>query len=139
MANSASGMAVSDECKLKFQELKAKRSFRFITFKINEQTQQVVVDRLGQPGDTYADFTATMPEGECRYAVFDFDFVTDENCQKSKIFFISWSPDTSRTRSKMLYASSKDRFKRELDGIQVELQATDPSEMSMDIVKSRAL
>jgi hypothetical protein len=34
----------------------------------------------------------------------------------------------------MLYASSKDRFKRELDGIQVELQTTDPKEMSMDIV-----
>ena len=49
------------------------------------------------------------------------------------------SPDTSRVRSKMLYASSKDRFKRELDGIQVELQATDPSEMGMDIVKARAL
>ena len=49
------------------------------------------------------------------------------------------SPDTSKVRSKMLYASSKDRFKRELDGIQVELQATDPSEMSMDIVKARAL
>ena len=49
------------------------------------------------------------------------------------------SPDTSWVRSKMLYASSKDRFKRELDGIQVELQATDPSEMSMDIVKARAL
>jgi cofilin len=35
--------------------------------------------------------------------------------------------------------SSKNRFKRELDGIQVELQATDPSEMSIDIVKARAL
>ncbi|KAG2573868.1 hypothetical protein PVAP13_7KG284300 [Panicum virgatum] len=139
MANSASGMAVNDECKLKFQDLKSKRSFRFITFKIDEHTQQVVVDRLGKPGDTYDDFTASMPDSECRYAVFDFDFTTDENCQKSKIFFISWSPDTSRVRSKMLYASSKDRFKRELDGIQVELQATDPSEMSMDIVKARAL
>jgi cofilin len=49
------------------------------------------------------------------------------------------APDASRVRSKMLYASSKDRFKRELDGIQVELQATEPSEMSMDIIKSRAL
>ena len=38
----------------------------------------------------------------------------------------------------MVYASSKDRFKRELDGIQFELQATDPSEMSLDIVKGRA-
>ncbi|THG00415.1 hypothetical protein TEA_019691 [Camellia sinensis var. sinensis] len=49
------------------------------------------------------------------------------------------APDTSRIRSKMLYASSKDEFKRELDGIQVELQATDPSEMNFDIIKARAL
>jgi hypothetical protein len=56
-------MAVSDECKLEFQDLKAKRSFRFITFKINEQTQQVVVDRLGQPGDTYDDFTSPCHPG----------------------------------------------------------------------------
>ena len=49
------------------------------------------------------------------------------------------SPDTSKVRSKMVYASSKDRFKRELDGIQVELQATNPSEMSLDIIKVWAL
>lgn len=49
------------------------------------------------------------------------------------------SPDISKVRMKMVYASSKDRFKRELDGIQVELQATDPSEMSLDIVKARAI
>lgn len=48
------------------------------------------------------------------------------------------SPDIAKVRSKMVYASSKDRFKRELDGIQFELQATDPSEMSLDIVKRRA-
>ncbi|KMZ74439.1 Actin-depolymerizing factor [Zostera marina] len=139
MANSASGMAVNDECKLKFLDLKAKRSFRYIVFCIEEKIQQVKVDQVGHPDASYEDFTACLPANECRYAVFDFDFTTDENCQKSKIFFIAWSPDTSRVRSKMLYASSKDRFKRELDGIQVELQATDPSEMSMDIIKARAL
>ncbi|KAG6504895.1 hypothetical protein ZIOFF_037243 [Zingiber officinale] len=139
MANSASGMAVHDDCKLKFLELKAKRNFRFIIFKIDERIQQVIVEKLGQPDESYNDFTSSFPADECRYAVFDFDFITDENCQKSKIFFISWAPDSSKVRSKMLYASSKDRFKRELDGIQVELQATDPSEMSFDIVKSRAI
>ncbi|XP_057422406.1 actin-depolymerizing factor 7-like [Lotus japonicus] len=137
MANAASGMAVHDDCKLRFQELKSKRSYRFIVFKIEEQ--QVVVDKLGQPSDSYDDFMASFPDNECRYAVYDFDFITDENCQKSKIFFFAWSPDISRVRMKMVYASSKDRFKRELDGIQVELQATDPSEMSLDIVKGRAL
>ncbi|KAI3471133.1 hypothetical protein Pfo_027796 [Paulownia fortunei] len=137
MANSASGMAVEDECKLKFLELKAKRNYRFIIFKI--EGQQVVVEKLGSPEESYDDFTASLPSDECRYAVFDFDFITNENCQKSKIFFIAWSPDTSKVRMKMVYASSKDRFKRELDGIQVELQATDPSEMSFDIIKGRAL
>ncbi|KAH7538020.1 hypothetical protein FEM48_Zijuj03G0155000 [Ziziphus jujuba var. spinosa] len=136
-ANAASGMAVNDECKLKFLELKTRRNHRFIIFKI--ENQEVVVEKAGSPEATYEDFTSSMPADECRYAVFDLDFTTDENCQKSKIFFIAWSPDTSKVRSKMVYASSKDRFKRELDGIQVELQATDPSEMSFDIVKARAL
>ncbi|KAJ7969950.1 putative Actin depolymerizing factor [Quillaja saponaria] len=130
-------MAVSDECKLKFLELKSRRNYRFIVFKI--ENQEVVVEKVGNPGETYEDFAASLPADECRYAVYDFDFTTDENCQKSKIFFIAWAPDISKVRSKMVYASSKDRFKRELDGIQVELQATDPSEMSLDIIKGRAL
>ncbi|KAL9435088.1 hypothetical protein AB3S75_021365 [Citrus x aurantiifolia] len=139
MANAVSGMAVHDECKLKFLELKAKRNHRFIVFKIDEKIQQVTVERVGSPQESYEDFTKSLPADECRYAVFDFDFTTSENVQKSKIFFIAWAPDTSRVRSKMVYASSKDRFKRELDGIHVELQATDPSEMSLDIIKGRAL
>ncbi|KAJ0053639.1 hypothetical protein Pint_00404 [Pistacia integerrima] len=126
-------------CKLKFFELKAKRNHRFIVFKIDEQIQQVTVEKVGSPEETYDDFTNSLPANECRYAVFDFDFTTEENVQKSKIFFIAWAPDTSRVRSKMVYSSSKDRFKRELDGIQVELQATDPSEMSLDIIRGRAI
>ncbi|CAN6852865.1 unnamed protein product [Brassica oleracea] len=139
MANSASGMHVNDECKVKFMELKAKRTYRYIVFKIDEKAQEVQIEKLGNPEETYDDFANSIPENECRYAIYDFDFTTEDNCQKSKIYFIAWSPDTSRVRSKMLYASSKDRFKREMDGIQVELQATDPSEMSLDIIKERAL
>ncbi|GJM88805.1 hypothetical protein PR202_ga05371 [Eleusine coracana subsp. coracana] len=130
-------MAVNDECKLKFLELKAKRTYRYITFRIEEKQKQVIVDKLGAPTMSYEDFIATLPDNECRYAIYDFDFVTAEGCQKSKIFFIAWSPDTSKVRSKMLYASSKDRFKRELDGIQVELQATDPTEMSLEVFRER--
>lgn len=127
---------MNDECKLKFQELKSKRNYRYITFKIEEQ--QVIVDKLGSPEDSYDKFTSCLPADECRYAVFDFDFTTHEKVQKSKIIFVAWSPETSIVRNKMVYASSKDRFKRELDGIQFELQATDASEMSLDIVKARA-
>ena len=81
-------MIVHDECKLKFVELKAKRNYRFIIFKIEDQ--EVVVEKLGSPDETYEDFTESLPANECRYVVYDFDFITDENCQKSKIFFIAW-------------------------------------------------
>ncbi|CAN1275127.1 Actin-depolymerizing factor 1 [Linum perenne] len=92
MANAASGFAVDDDCKLKFLELKAKRTYRFIVFKIEEKQKQVIVEKLGEPGQSYDDFAACLPADECRYAVFDFDFVTKENCQKSRIFFIAWVP-----------------------------------------------
>ncbi|KAG6583469.1 Actin-depolymerizing factor 2, partial [Cucurbita argyrosperma subsp. argyrosperma] len=138
MANAASGMAVHDDCKLKFLELKTKRTYRFIVYKIEEKQKQVIVEKVGEPGQSYEDFTACLPADECRYAVYDFDFLTKENVQKSRIFFIAWSPDVSKVRSKMIYASSKDKFRRELDGIQIELQATDPSEMDLDVFKSRA-
>ncbi|KAK2986139.1 hypothetical protein RJ640_014472 [Escallonia rubra] len=137
-ANAASGIAVHDDCKLRFLELKAKRTFRSIVFKIEEKQKEVIVEKLGDPEQSYEDFAASLPADECRYAVYDFDFVTAENLQKSRIFFIAWSPDTSRVRSKMIYASSKDRFKRELDGIQVELQATDPTEICLDTLQEWA-
>ncbi|KAK3445274.1 hypothetical protein EUGRSUZ_A01245 [Eucalyptus grandis] len=89
MANAASGMAVHDDCKLRFLELKAKRTYRFIVFKIEEKQKQVVVEKVGEPTQSYEDFTASLPADECRYAVYDFDFVTEENCQKSRIFFIA--------------------------------------------------
>ncbi|KAM1053793.1 hypothetical protein ACFX2I_001210 [Malus domestica] len=131
-------MAVHDECKIKFLELKAKRTYRFIVYKIEEKQNEVIVEKLGQPTDSYEDFSASLPANECRYAVYDFDYVTEENCRKSRIIFVAWSPDTAKVRSKMIYASSKDTFKRELDGIQMELQATDPTEVGLDVIRSRA-
>ena len=48
------------------------------------------------------------------------------------------SPDSSRIRAKMLYATSKERFRRELDGVHYEIQATDPTEMDLEVLRERA-
>ena len=79
-----------DDCKLKFLELKAKRTYRFIVYKIEEKQKQVIVEKLGEPTESYEDFTKHLPENECRYAVYDFDYFTEENVPKSRIFFIAW-------------------------------------------------
>ena len=63
--------------------------------------------------------------------------VEQEGVEKSKLFFVSWVPDVAKVKAKMLYASSKERFRRELDGIQLEIQATDPSEIEESVLRDK--
>lgn len=53
------------------------------------------------------------------------------------MFVLFRSPDISRVKAKMMYASSKERFRRELDGVHYELQATDPTEMDIEVIRDR--
>ncbi|KAL1559657.1 actin-depolymerizing factor-like [Salvia divinorum] len=136
--NTSCGVGVADESKNTFMELKRKKGYRYVIFKIDEKKNEVVVDKTGGPAQYYQDFAESLPQNDCRYAVYDFDFVTSDKCRKSKIFFIAWSPAVSRIRSKMLYATSKFSFKKVLDGIHYDIQATDPAEMELDVIKDRA-
>ncbi|GJN22855.1 hypothetical protein PR202_gb10457 [Eleusine coracana subsp. coracana] len=138
MANAASGVAVNDECMLKFGELQSKRLHRFITFKMDDKFKEIIVDKVGEREANYDEFITTLPENDCRYAIYDFDFVTAEDVQKSRIFYILWSPQSSKVKSKMLYASSNQKFKSGLNGIQVEMQATDISDIDIAEIKERA-
>lgn len=88
--NASSGMGVADHCKDTFLELQRKKVHRYVIFKIDEKKNEVVVEKTGGPAESYDDFTSSLPENDCRYAVYDFDYVTSENCQKSKIFFMAW-------------------------------------------------
>lgn len=84
-------MGVADESKTTFLELQRKKTHRYVVFKIDESKKEVVVvEKTGNPTESYDDFLASLPDNDCRYAVYDFDFVTSENCQKSKIFFFAW-------------------------------------------------
>lgn len=137
-ASASSGLGVAEHCKNTYMELQRKKVHRYVVFKIDEKNKEVVVEKTGGPAESYDDFLASLPENDCRYAIYDYDFVTSENCQKSKIFFIAWSPSVARIRSKMLYATSKERFRRELDGIHYEIQATDPTEVDLEVIQDRA-
>lgn len=89
-SNASSGMGVADHSKSTFLELKRKKVHRYVIFKIDEKKKEVLVEKTGGPAESYDDFTAALPENDCRYGIYDFDFVTEDNCQKSKIFFIAW-------------------------------------------------
>ncbi|PHT86757.1 Actin-depolymerizing factor 6 [Capsicum annuum] len=81
-------MGVADHGKNAFLELKRKQVHRYMIIKIDENKKEVVVEKTGNPAESFDDFTASLAENDCRYAMYDFDFVTSENFQKSKIFFV---------------------------------------------------
>ena len=47
------------------------------------------------------------------------------------------SPESSRIRAKMLYATSKGRLRNDLDGVHYEIQATDLTEMELEVLRER--
>merc|ERR1711907_298007 len=130
----SSGIAVDPQCIEVFQELKLKHKFRYVIYKVNDDKTSIVVDQTAEPETTYDAFVASLPADDCRYIVYDFEWTAEGEGTRNKILFISWSPDTSRIKSKMIYASSKDTLKKSLVGLAKDVQATDQSEIDYQTV-----
>jgi len=81
----------------------------------------VVIADVGKPDSTYQDFMQVFPENECRYGVFDWEYVNSEGEVFGKLLFLHWAPDSASVKNKMMYASTKDFFKGFMDGLAVEL------------------
>jgi len=134
----ASGVAVHSDCIDVFQELKLKKKFNYLVFNLNKDLTEIVVLDSGKL-DKYDDFITTkLPEDECRWAIYDFEFEKEDGSRRNKITFISWSPDNAKTKQKMMFASSRVGLKNALTGVAVEIQGSDYSEVSYDIVLEKA-
>ena len=117
-----------------FQELKLKKAYRYIIYKLSDDSKTIVVEKACEKAE-YNDFVAQVPDEYCRYAVFDFEFtLSAAEGQRNKICFFVWAPDNSKIKQKMLYASSKDALRKKLVGISTEIQGTDFSEVSYETV-----
>eukprot|EP01115_Flamella_aegyptia_P002937 TRINITY_DN14512_c0_g1_i1.p1 TRINITY_DN14512_c0_g1~~TRINITY_DN14512_c0_g1_i1.p1 ORF type:complete len:139 (-),score=46.53 TRINITY_DN14512_c0_g1_i1:76-492(-) len=127
----ASGIGVNDEIVDIFQSLKLSKKIRYFIAKMNDDLTEVVVEKTGGRDETWESFVDNLPDDDCRYAVFDYEFDAGEG-QRNKLIFVVWCPDTARIKPKMLYTSTKDAVKKKLVGVSCELQATDDSEVSND-------
>jgi len=124
------GVKVSDACVEVYNEIKMKKSKKFVLFKI-ENKKEIVIDCDGDNTKTFADFKAALPEAEPRYGLVDITYQTDDGREQSKLTFVMWSPDDKcGVKDKMLYASSKDAIKKKFTGIMKELQANDMSDLT---------
>jgi len=132
---SRSGVQLHKDCVPTFDELKlGKGKHKYIIFKLSDDKKSIEVEKTSQDGD-YETFIADLPENDCRYAVYDFEYdLGSGEGKRSKICFFTWSPDTASVRPKMIYSSSKDGLRRALNGISTEIQGTDFSEVAYETV-----
>lgn len=132
----SSGIDCTDDCVEAFNELKLKHTHKYVVFGMNADNTEIGVLKKSAKDATYDQFLEELPENECRYGVFDYEF-TDDGRQQSKILFVVWAPDTAKIKAKMLYASSKANFKKKLVGIGSEIQATDLAEIDEESVREK--
>ena len=134
----ATGVTCGDEIPHSFESFKLQKGefkgVTFITYKLNEKKTQIVIDKIGEVGQTYDDLVATLPEDDCRYAAVDIKFSTSDGRETSKLVFLTWVPDTAKIRAKMLYAGSKKVLQSELNGIGIQINANDFSDLDFESV-----
>ncbi|RLN50111.1 hypothetical protein BBJ28_00003912 [Nothophytophthora sp. Chile5] len=110
----ANAISPSDEVVAEFKQLKMRRKYRYVFFRI--EGAQVVVDATAPPSATFTDFMAALPDSDCRYAVYDHEFLTPDGRKSSKIFFVTWIPQNSHPGFKMAYTHAKSAIQAVCDG-----------------------
>lgn len=137
----ASGVAVDPKCIETFTNLVRNRAHRAAVFKINDDMTQVALENTFPPGtsDPKADWDAfkkTLPESDCRYVCYDFSF-EHQGVTKTRVLFLLWSPEYSKVRSKMIYASSQEGVVNKLEGVQRQLQCMDSDDIEYDAIATQ--
>jgi len=143
-----SGVSVSPECISAFNELKLGKDIKWIIYKISDDWKEIVVEETSKEANFDA-FREKLLNAKSkdrkgkegiggRYAVFDVEYELESGeGTRSKITFISWTPDDAPQYPRMMYSSSKEAIKRSLNGLAADIQANDADDIEWDNIKSR--
>ena len=59
---------------------------------MNDACTQIDVLKKSTKEATFDDFVAELPEHECRYAVYDYEYTSDDGRPTGKVLFVVWAP-----------------------------------------------
>jgi cofilin len=130
---------VDPSCSETFTAFKIRRKHRYIVFRIDLETEAIVVDNAGAKNATVDDFKALLPYTECRYAVYDREYKTHDGRLTNKLFFLTWMPHSATPHTKMAYVSGKGMLRDQLDGlIDTACSVVDGIEAALGMVEEKA-
>mmetsp|Transcript_7292 Transcript_7292/g.13154 ORF Transcript_7292/g.13154 Transcript_7292/m.13154 type:complete len:145 (-) Transcript_7292:77-511(-) len=140
----ASNINVADDVVETFEKLVHGAKYRAVVGKINDSFSEIEVERtlppLEEGGDLLAawkEMVESLPENDCRFVLYDFQWKFSETITKSKVILILWSAEYSKVRNKMIYASSKECLTNKIPEINRFIQATETDELTFDLVLNR--
>merc|ERR1712234_29655 len=137
-----SGVRLTEGCRNTQQDIQKSKKHRDAVFVIREG--QIDVETVGTRDSSYSDFLTDLHQKDgdaedCRYGLYDYDYQFNpdgaESTFKSKIFLMSWCPDSSKIKKKMLYSSSFDTLVRAFVGVHKVIQANDKSDCAQEAVE----
>ncbi|KAJ5165660.1 cofilin actophorin [Penicillium coprophilum] len=141
-----SGVDVPNECIAAFKELLYLRGANkptFVIYKISDDKCSIMVEERSAEKN-YEIFLQKLTssvdhEGNRapRYAVYDVEYDLSEDGRRATIIFISWVPEETSTRLRMLYAATKEQLRRALD-VKVAIHADEISDIEWKMVLKEA-
>ncbi|XP_060943322.1 non-muscle cofilin 1-like [Limanda limanda] len=138
----ASGIKTSDEVTTLYNEMRLVKNdanqmerIRLVVFEIKDnQIQPTKTFRqkdLLEVENVYKLFLEQMPSETCCYLLYDCHFETKDS-PKEELVLVMWTPDTSKCKDKMVYASSKQSIRKAVPGIKHEMEFNDTSDYEIE-------
>ncbi|KAG9298211.1 hypothetical protein G9A89_002699 [Geosiphon pyriformis] len=125
--SAGSGASVRDDCIEIFQELKLRKKYKGIIFKIENEKEIIVESTIDEP--EYDNFVSHINENyqdKPRYIVYDLEYeLPGGEGKRSKIIFFLWNAPGSKIRERTLYTSSKAYLRHKLNGVAHDQQIND--------------
>ncbi|CAH0368347.1 unnamed protein product [Pelagomonas calceolata] len=116
-ANKATAGSVDPRCKEVFTQLKIRRKHRYVVYKIDPETEAVVVETIGERDADLDALLRALPDADSRYAIFDHAYKTYDGRPANKLFFLSWFPSNATPYSKMAYTHAKEHVREVFTGV----------------------
>ncbi|XP_070581430.1 uncharacterized protein [Ptychodera flava] len=135
-SSKASGVPVDEKCVCAFEDLKSRHKFKYVILRVSDDNKKIITEATVETG-SWEDYCKNMPADECRYGVYDFNYVLPDGGARNKVVFIAWAPDTANVKKKMVFSSSKDALIKKLNGIQHIVQASDKDELDYEEIKDK--
>jgi cofilin len=136
MSAISTGISVNSKCIELYYDLKINKKYNYLIYGISKDNNEILP--LDYGNSKYEELLEKVNNYyNCCYIIYNlkYDEEGDMNVARkniNKIIFIHWIPTSSSLRNRMLIAASKSNFRNSLEGIHLDIYATDLSDICLD-------